>query len=88
MGSIQGFAGSLVWRNRFGRTLCNVASLTGRIPIFTNILGKGWVITAQPFLSLVGVIDILSVHTKIRLTREQSLIALRDDPLGECPWLI
>ena len=65
-----------------------MASITDRKLIFTNTLEKGWVITAQPFLSLVGVIDILSVNTKIRLTREQSLIALRDDPLGECPWLI
>jgi hypothetical protein len=65
-----------------------VASVTDRKPISINTLEKGWVITTQPSLFLGRVVDILGVHTKIRLTREQSLIALRDDPLGECPWLI
>jgi hypothetical protein len=65
-----------------------VASITDRKLISINTLEEGWVITTQPSLFLGRVVDILGVNTKIRLTREKSLIAICDYPVGECPWLI
>lgn len=65
-----------------------MASVTDRKPISINTLEKGWVITTQPSLFLGRVVDILGVHTKVRLIREKSLIAICDYPVGECPWLI
>ena len=65
-----------------------MASITDRKLISINTLEEGWVITTQPSSFLGRVVDILGVHTKIRLTREKSLIAICDYPVGECPWLI
>ena len=65
-----------------------MASVTDRKSIFKNTLEKGWIIIAQPSLFLVCIVDILGVQTKTGLTREKSLIAICDYPIGDCPWLL